>query len=103
YTVDLPSDIQPVTAPAHYADYTPTSGLTILQYTGWFALAERVRDAPGPTLFWYHGVTPPEFAGAEALRAQLQTGQLRTVLAWQAHLAVAASPFTAQELHRLSG
>lgn len=99
FTADLPPDLQAITRVTPYADYTPTSGLTILQYASWYPLAERLREATGPTLFWYHGVTPPQLAGSDTGRVQFQISRQRTTLAAYAHLVVADSPFTAWELH----
>jgi glycosyltransferase involved in cell wall biosynthesis len=103
YSHDLPPDIQPLVRQARYADYTPSADLTIVQYAIWFRLADRLRDAPGASLFWYHGVTPPALWGAAPGVEYLQIAQLRTALAWYAHMVVATSPFTAQELHHLAG
>lgn len=100
---DLPEEIDAVTSQARYADYTPSADLTIVQYAVWFHLADRLRDARGASIFWYHGVTPPALWGSDAGADYLEVAQLRTALAWHAHLAVAASPFTAQELHQHSG
>jgi glycosyltransferase involved in cell wall biosynthesis len=98
----LPDDIVPIVQHADYAQYQPTADLTILQYPVWFPLAERFRQAPGAAIFWYHGVTPPALWGARPGLEMVQTAEIRTELAWHAHLAVAASPFTADELHRHS-
>ncbi len=100
---DLPADMQAAASQTRYEDYHPGDGLTIVCYAGWFHLAERLREATGPTLFWYHGVTSPDLAAPEAARIQVQTDQSRTTLAWHAHLAAASSLLHAQELHRLSG
>ncbi|RIK56283.1 MAG: hypothetical protein DCC57_03580 [Chloroflexi bacterium] len=96
----LPQDIRSLVRVAHYADYPLDADLTILQYPIWFPLAERFRQVRGTAIFWYHGVTPPEFGITAAGRNQLVNAQLRTELAWFAHLAVTASPYTAGELHR---
>lgn len=98
----LPDDILPLVQPADYAQYQPSADLTILQYPVWFPLAERFRQVPGGAIFWYHGVTPPALWGARPGLETVQTAEIRTELAWHAHLAVAASPFTADELHRHS-
>jgi glycosyltransferase involved in cell wall biosynthesis len=98
----LPEDIQPLVQQADYSDYHPSADLTILQYPIWFPLAERFRQAPGASIFWYHGVTPPALWGGRPGLEAVQTAEIRTELAWHAHLAVAASPFTADELHRHS-
>ena len=95
----LPDDIQPHVQQADYAQYRPGAELTILQYPVWFPLAERFRQVPGASIFWYHGVTPPALWGARPGLEMVQTAEVRTELAWHAHLAVAASPFTADELH----
>ena len=100
---DLPADIRPIARQASYASYTPRADLTILQYPLWFPLAERFREAPRARVFWYHGVTPPEHWPVPEERDLLRTSQIRTELANYAHLAVAASPFTASELHTQSG
>ena len=98
----LPDDILPIVHQADYADYHPSADITILQYPVWFPLAERFRQVPGAAIFWYHGVTPPALWGARPGLETVQTAEVRTELAWHAHLAVAASPFTADELHRHS-
>jgi glycosyltransferase involved in cell wall biosynthesis len=98
----LPDDILPIVQQADYAQYHPSADLTILQYPVWFPLAERFRQVPGAAIFWYHGVTPPALWGARPGLETVQTAEVRTELAWHAHLAVAASPFTADELHRHS-
>lgn len=95
----LPDDILPLVQQADYGQYQPSAELTILQYPVWFPLAERFRQAPGAAIFWYHGVTPPALWGARPGLETVQTAEVRTELAWHAHLAVAASPFTADELH----
>ena len=100
---DLPADIRPIARQMDYAGYTAGADLTILQYPLWFPLAERFRARPGAGIFWYHGVTPPELWPEEDGRDLLETSQVRTELAHHAHLAVAASPFTAAELQRHSG
>lgn len=98
----LPDDILPLVHQADYGTYQPSADLTILQYPVWFPLAERFRQVPGAAIFWYHGVTPPALWGARPGLETVQTAEVRTELAWHAHLAVAASPFTADELHRHS-
>lgn len=99
----LPEDIRPLATQADYATYPPGADLTILQYPIWYPLAERFRAAPGAAIFWYHGVTPPALWGHPPSLDMLETSQVRTELAWHAHLAVSASPFTAAELHSHSG
>jgi glycosyltransferase involved in cell wall biosynthesis len=98
----LPDDILPLVHQADYAQYQPGADLTILQYPVWFPLAERFRQVPGAAIFWYHGVTPPALWGARPGLEMVQTAEIRTEIAWHSHLAVAASPFTADELHRHS-
>lgn len=98
----LPDDIVPLVQQTDYAQYYPSADLTILQYPIWFPLAERFRQVAGAGIFWYHGVTPPALWGARPGLETVQTAEVRTELAWHAHLAVAASPFTADELHRHS-
>jgi glycosyltransferase involved in cell wall biosynthesis len=98
----LPDDIQPLVHQVDYAQYRPGADLTILQYPVWFPLAERFRQVPGAAIFWYHGVTPPALWGARPGLEMVQTAEVRTELAWHSHLAVTASPFTADELHRHS-
>lgn len=99
----VPPEIAPLAGQRHYADYRAGVDLTILQYPLWFPLAERFREGGGAKIFWYHGVTPPEFWPDPGERDLLSVSQTRTDLAWHAHLAVAASPFTADELHQHSG
>lgn len=99
----LPDDIRPLVTWTNYASYTPGADLTILQYPVWFPLAERFRDASAAAIFWYHGVTPPRLWGRHPGLDILQTSEVRTELAWHAHVAVCASPFTAAELHSHAG
>ena len=99
----LPGDIQPLSRTTHPGDYVPAADLTILEYPLWYPLAERFRDAPGAKIFWYHGVTPPALWGTDIQRDLLARAEAGTELAWYAHLAVTASPFTAQELRSHSG
>lgn len=98
----LPDDILPHVRQTDYGQYLANADLTILQYPIWFPLAERFRQIAGAGIFWYHGVTPPALWGARPGLETVQTAEVRTELAWHAHLAVAASPFTADELHRHS-
>ena len=99
----LPDDLRERIRQVHPGDYQPSAALTIVEYPLWYPLAERIRDAPGARLFWYHGVTDPALwptqGGADVLRNSLA----RTRLAWHAHLAVTTSPFTAAELIRHAG
>ena len=99
----LPADMATRYAIAKPGDDPGVADLTVLKYPGWYALAETFRTVTGPALFWYHGVTPPELWQGEDRRDILRNGQVRSDLAWYAHLAAADSPFGAQELHRLSG
>ena len=99
----LPPERRDLVHVFHYADYRPTADLTLLQYPIWFPLAERFRQTTGVAVFWYHGVTPPSLLGTMDGRDRLVNAQQRTELAWHAHLAVCTSPYTAQELHILSG
>ena len=99
----LPADIRAITTQTLPGDYNVSPELTILQYPIWFPLAERFRDARGIAIFWYHGVTPPALWGTATEREVLERSEAGTELAWYAHLAVAASPFTARELQRHSG
>ena len=100
---ELPADIGVIAQQSSYAAYPSDADLTILQYPLWFPLAERFRTACGARVFWYHGVTPPEYWPVAEERDLLETSQVRTELANYAHLAVAASPFTAAELHSHAG
>ncbi len=100
---DLPPDIRPIGKQASFASYMSAADLTILQYPLWFPLAERFRKAAAARIFWYHGVTPPEHWPVAGERDLLRTSETRTELANHADIAVAASPFTAAELHRHSG
>lgn len=76
--------------------------LTILEYPIWFPLAERFQEAGGAAVFWYHGVTPPDLWGDATEQDILRRSEAGTELAWYAHLAVADSPFIAEELQRHS-
>ena len=99
----LPADMQACARQVHPADFVPCRPLTILEYPLWYPLAERFREAPHAAIFWYHGVTEPALVSAASGRDLLRNAQVRTELAHQAHLAVAASPFAADELQRNSG
>lgn len=95
----LPQDIRGSTRHTHPADYIPAADLVIVQYPIWFPLAERLREAPQAAVFWYHGVTPPDLWSVASERDILRRAEMGTELAWYAHLAIADSPFAAQELH----
>ena len=99
---DLPPDIRSIAQQSSFAAYRSRADLTILQYPLWFPLAERLRTSGGARVFWYHGVTPPEYWPIPEERDLLETSQVRTELANFAHLAVATSPFTAAELQAYS-
>lgn len=99
----LPEDLRELVQQADYADYQPTSNLLILEYSNWSPLAERIRDHQGAKIFSYHGVTPPALWGSEAGREGLRIAEVRTQLAWFAHLALTVSPYMREELHRNSG
>lgn len=99
----LPEEIRPLVRQADYADYQPSSDLLILEYSNWSPLAERIRDHQGAKIFSYHGVTPPALWGSEAGREGLRIAEVRTQLAWFAHLALTVSPYMREELHRNSG
>jgi glycosyltransferase involved in cell wall biosynthesis len=77
--------------------------LTVLEYPIWFPQAERFRETSGTAVFWYHGVTPPALWGVTADSDILRRSEVGTNLAWYAHLAIADSPFIAQELAHHSG
>jgi glycosyltransferase involved in cell wall biosynthesis len=96
----LPVDVRPLVFQPHVADYRPECELTILEYSIWFPLAESFRLAPGVAIFAYHGVTPPALWDAEEGRDQLHLAEINAMLVWHAHLAITASPFTAEELAR---
>jgi glycosyltransferase involved in cell wall biosynthesis len=97
-----PADLPAAVTVCDFAGYRPGAELTILQYPIWFPLAERLRDATGARLLWYHGVTPAHLTGGNA-RYRLETAAARTDLAWEAHAVVATSPFAARELARHAG
>ncbi len=101
-TGHLPADIRPITRHLHPGDYEPAADLVIVEYAVWFPLAERLRDVKAQTIFWYHGVTPPELWGTDVERDILQRSQIGAELAWYAHLAVVDSPYSACELSRNS-
>lgn len=99
----VPDDISARYQVAEPGNKTALASLTVLKYPGWYPLAETVRTQSGAVLFWYHGVTPPALWQGEDRFDILRNSQIRTELAWHAHLAGADSPFGAQELHDLSG
>jgi glycosyltransferase involved in cell wall biosynthesis len=94
----LSRDVRSLARHTHPGDYEPQADLTLVEYAVWFPLAERLRHAPGAALFWYHGVTPPQFWRTETERDILRRSQIGAELAWHAHLAAVDSPFSAQEL-----
>jgi glycosyltransferase involved in cell wall biosynthesis len=77
--------------------------LTVLEYPIWFPLAERFRETNGTAVFWYHGVTPPALWGVAGDSDIFRRSEVGANLAWHAHLAIADSPFIAQELMHHSG
>jgi glycosyltransferase involved in cell wall biosynthesis len=99
----MPDDLRAVTSQVYAGNEYNWGDLVIVQYPSWYALADRLRCMHGAAIFWYHGVTPPDLWGMSIDRALLKISENNTDLAWYAHLAVAASPFTAAELHRHSG
>ncbi len=100
---DVPTDIRPLVRAYNNANGLVPADIQILQYQAWSSLAETFRAATDPALFWYHGVTPPALWQGEDRFDILRNSQIRTELAWHAHLAVADSPFGAEELHQHSG
>ncbi|HMN30420.1 MAG TPA: holo-ACP synthase [Caldilineaceae bacterium] len=98
-----PGDLRPLIHQSDYAGYRPQSDLFVLEYPAWCPLAERITESPGARIFSYHGVTPPQLWSSEQGREQMQLSQIRTQLAWFAHLALTVSPFMQQELHGHSG
>ena len=98
----LPPDIQMITHTLDASDYPADADLCIVQYAAWYPLAEVLHRIKMPTIFWYHGITPPELWSAAADQAILRNGRQRTNLVWLATLAVCTSPFTAQELTELT-
>jgi glycosyltransferase involved in cell wall biosynthesis len=98
----LPGEMGPFVRQVN-AEHRSQADLTVVQYPLWYPLAERIRDLGGRKLFWYHGVTPPELWGSARDSELLRNSQIRTALAWHTHLAAVTSPYTARELHDLSG
>jgi holo-[acyl-carrier protein] synthase len=95
-----PNDLRPLVRQTDYTGFQPGGDLLLLEYPSWFPLAERIRDSRGATIFSYHGVTPPHLWGSDFGREQMQISQIRTQLAWFAHLALTVSPYMRQELHQ---
>ena len=107
----VPAEMRPLLSQVGQPDGTrgdssvsaSAASLTILEYPIWFPHAERFREATDTAVFWYHGVTPPALWGSREGGDVLRRSEAGTELAWYAHLAVADSPFVAQELIRHSG
>lgn len=100
---DLPADALSLVRIEEHPPYNFKNDLTIFQYPIWSSLAESLRFSQKTTLFWYHGVTPPKLWASSDGHELMELSERRTTLAWHADLAVCASPFTADELHRHSG
>jgi glycosyltransferase involved in cell wall biosynthesis len=96
----LAVDVRPLVFQPQMAGYRPERELTILEYPVWFPLAESFCLAPGVAIFAYHSLTPPVLWDAEEGRDQLHLAEINAMLVWHAHLAITASPFTAEELVR---
>ena len=99
----VPADLAPLVHAGDFANYQADADLTVVQYSSWFPLAERLRDVAGASLFWIPGVTLPSMSAALAGSDLVQMTTIRTSLAWYANLTLVNSPAAAQELHHQIG
>jgi len=90
--------IRAISSRVRPGDPLPASDAYILEYSGWYPLAERFRHLPGKKVFWYHGVTPPETWGTRTDLDALERSVYGCELSRYADLVVADSPFGAREL-----
>ena len=105
-----PDDIAALTSAVSLADliggrfpHFRRSDLFIYHYPGRHALMESIKGIErGAVIFYYHNVTPPELWGTRTDRNQLTRGAEGITLVHSADLAIADSPFNADELVELS-
>lgn len=96
-------DIRQMARNARASDFADDADLVVLQYAGWFPLAERIRRANGIKVFWYHGVTPPDQWSHDDTRDLLVRSVFGARLALYCHRSTADSVYGARELSRRSG
>ncbi len=96
-------DIRAISILVRPGDAIPDADLLIVEYSGWYPLADRIRSCGTRSIFWYHGVTPPELWGSEVDRDSLERSVFGCRLARYADISVADSPFGAAELAESSG
>jgi len=97
------ADIRALAIRQPKAEAIPDADVTILQYAGWYPLAERLKTIQGTKIFWYHGVTPPDLWGTAYNQDLLVRSRFGARLVQYAHLATADSPYGGRELHDLTG
>ena len=97
------ADIRSISVAIKPGDALPEADLLILEYAGWYRLADRIRASRARSIFWYHGVTPPELWGTDIDRDAIERSVFGTGLARYADVVVADSPFGAAELARHTG
>ncbi|MHB1356111.1 MAG: glycosyltransferase family 4 protein [Anaerolineae bacterium] len=95
-------DIQSISTRISDINAIPEADVTILQYAGWFPLAEQFKTAIGARVFWYHGVTPPDLWGTQIDQDLLVRSRFGARLVHASDVAVADSPFGGEELGRLT-
>lgn len=98
----LPPDIRSITKATDATSYPANADLVIVQYGVWHPLAEQLRTCNAPSIFYYHGVTPPEHFSDSVSQASQQNSRQRADLVNQASVAVCTSPYTAHELSALT-
>jgi len=96
-------DIRAISTRISKSEVIPEANVTILQYAGWFPLAEKFKTVKGARIFWYHGVTPPDLWGTKIDQDLLIRSRFGVKLVHASDLAVADSPFGSEELERLAG
>ena len=95
-------DIQNISSRVVKTSASPEADVTILQYAGWFPLAEQFKTVKGARIFWYHGVTPPDLWGTQLNQDLLIRSRYGAKLVHASDMAVADSPFGGEELARLT-
>ncbi len=81
----------------------PDCDVIIVEYSGWYPLAEAIRGTRARSAFWYHGVTPPDLWATNEGRDYLERSVVGCALAASADAVLADSPFGADEISSIAG
>lgn len=103
---DLPAEVKTITytvtrqeLAAGKSEHFHLSDLYIYHYSGYDDLMESIRDInQGTVVFYYHNVTPPELWGSATNQELVQRGTLGKMLVHFAHLSIADSSYSKQDL-----